>query len=419
MDTLTEDVTEEATELVSCASCSDQHDADDLSTTDDGEMCVSCREDYFSCEDCNSTPHIDRMNSVRDGDHMVCDSCLGRDYFQCEGCEGWHHLYDRNGLVDGGYVCEGCTDYHYYYCEDCDGYYHEYDSGDHEHGDECDCESPHGARSFTIRNDGESPLANDTRATVTLPAGIISSEGMSTIARYLREQAYGLDDMELRNKLYDLSYRVDEVGTTWQTREGNFTKRLSRFAYKNFGLKLTPDMVSRVGCIGSDHSTAVDFALETTRNLNLSAEEFGHEDSCWWQSYYESRCTLKSNGGFGLRTFKNGWVNGRAWVMPLRADLNGGLTPTFDTVTPDAFIVFNGYGDLSGYAPARIMAHMAGMTYRKVAFHCSPMYVNNESGYLVAPEELASKYTDGTLDIRTTPHSNLFEAERASAAAAA
>jgi len=62
--------------------------------------------------------------------------------------------------------------------------------------------------------------------------------------------------------------------------------------------------------------------------------------------------------------------------MPLKLDELGNLIPTFDTETPAAFVVFNGYGDLGGYAPARIMSHMAGMTYRKITFDAQPMYVN-------------------------------------------
>ena len=40
---------------------------------------------------------------------------------------------------------------------------------------------------------------------------------------------------------------------------------------------------------------------------------------------------------------------------------------------------------------------MVGMTYRKIGFTCSPMYVNSEAGFLVAPEPIAEKYTDGRL----------------------
>ena len=55
---------------------------------------------------------------------------------------------------------------------------------------------------------------------------------------------------------------------------------------------------------------------------------------------------------------------------------------------------------------------MAGMTYRKIEFSASPMYVNSDSGYLIAPEEIASNYTDGGLCLAVDVHSNLFNNEK-------
>jgi hypothetical protein len=227
---------------------------------------------------------------------------------------------------------------------------------------------------------------------------------------------------EERSKWFDLASGLeDALGGQWQTKEGNYTKRLSKLAYKSHGLKIPPAVLSQVGCIARDNSTGVDFAIEVTRDLNLSAEEFYHEDSCWWQSYSESRCSLKSNGGIGMRTFGGpyGEVRGRAWIMPLRL-VDGELVATFDSLTPDGFMVFNGYGDLSGYTPARIVSHMAGMTYRKISFDCSPMYVNNGSGYLVTSEEIANQYaTKGRLTLNASVHSNLHHKEEVATLVAA
>jgi hypothetical protein len=58
---------------------------------------------------------------------------------------------------------------------------------------------------------------------------------------------------------------------------------------------------------------------------------------------------------------------------------------------------------------------MAGMTYRKIAFSASPMYVNGDSGYIVATEEVAQPYTDGSLSVSVTTHSTLFNDERENA----
>lgn len=357
------------------------------------------------CDDCSEPlPFAEDGYSTRGG--YICEGCID-SYTECDSCD--NYSLSTTTTLDGTEICDQCRDYEFSFCEDCDGYYRP-GSEDHDHDDECDCESP--ALSFTVRNDGDPALRSDTRVTVALPAGEISAEGMLEISYYLRSAAFSLSSEDERN-LHDCSYYLDEVGAVWQRKDGNFTKRLSRFAYKKYGLKLSPEIMSKVGCIARDHSTAVDFCVDVTRDLNQPAAAFFHEGSCWWQSHAESRCALKFNGGYGLRSFdQHGDVSGRAWVMPLKADDDGRLSPTFETMTPDAFVVFNGYGDLSGYAPARIISHMAGMTYRKITFRCSPMFVNGDGGYLVAPEEIAKGYTDGTLSFSLNEHADLYDFER-------
>lgn len=355
------------------------------------------------CDAC-AEPDWDRnMFTARgNGDTRVCESC--RDtWITCDCCGDIYPAGELCDTLEGHDVCDSCRDSSFYYCEHCEGYYDSENSEDHDHGNDYSgcCDSPQQA--FTIRNDGEEPLGNDERVTVTLPAGVISAEGLMSIRNYLFREA---QDMQ------PLSYDLDSLGDQWQTREGNFAKRLSRRAYKVYRLKLTPGVMSHVGCIASDHSKPVSVEVEVTRDLNMGPAEFYHEDSCWWGSYGESRCALKTNGGFGLRTFNGyGAVSGRAWVMPLKKD-DGALLPTFNTENPAAFVVFNGYGALNGYAAPRIMAHMAGWTYRKISFCCDPMYVN-AGGYLVAPEEIASRYTDGSLSLSVSQHSTLFHVEAA------
>lgn len=371
-------------------------------------------DDIGFCPDCYEPDHEDDLYCTNGSHDDVCSSCL-ENYHGCDDCE--ERFRDTTTTLDEREVCEGCRSRNWTYCEDCDGYRRDEDY-DHDHGDDDDdddgdgcCESP--AQSFAIRNDGDDPLWNDTRATVALAAGTISDEGLDAIRNAIQSYSYNLVDPDAAYNLRAFAYGIAEaLGNLWQSKEGNYTKRLSRHAYKTAGIKLTPDLMSQIGNIARDHSTAIDFQIEVTRDLNQSARAFAHADSCWWQSYYEGRCTLKSNGGFGLRTFDGDDVTGRAWVMPLRLipDTKS-LTPTFDTETPDAFVVFNGYGTLSGYTAARIMSHMAGMTYRKVSFSCSPMYINSDSGYLIAPEEIAGHYTDGSLSLSVSQHSSLFTNE--------
>jgi hypothetical protein len=350
--------------------------------------------------------------------NQVCDHHRD-EYWECEDC---NELYSSTTTInDSREVCDGCLDNNYARCDECDEYYHLDNGCEGEHDYGCDCESAH--LDFTMRNDGEGPLAQDTRVKISLPAGVLSEEGIGEIARLLRTHSNGLytdwgntEQMTARGDWHALSYRLEEIGPEWQTTRGNYTKRLSRFAHKEYKITLPADVLSSVGNIGRNHSNGSELSVEITRNLNLSAEDFYHEDSCWWQSYSESRCALKTNGGIGMRTFGKRFgcdeVTGRAWVMPLRKTVNGDLTPTYDSMGADAFVIFNGYGELSGYSAARIVAHMAGMTYRKIRFGCDPMYVNNGVGYLVAPEDIAKDYTDGSLHIQVDQHSNLHVRER-------
>lgn len=381
--------------IVMCESCEDPQWADEAEETRGGHACSSCYEDnYYSCDNCG-TGGIHRDDVYFVGDNSVCNNCLNNNYS---------------------------------FCEECDEYYHADYSDEHQHGG-CDCESP--AQHFAMRH-GEGTVANDERFAMTLPAGVISEEGMNTIARLVRNVGYDLttknpeiDDVYAeRNKWWNLASDVLGMDAQWQTKDGNFTKRLSKLAHKNYALKVTPEMLTQVGNVGRDNSAGADVQVEMTRNLNLSAEDFYHEDSCWWQSYSESRCSLKNNGGIGMRTFdeKFGYerVAGRAWVQPLREDDRGELQPTFDAANADAFMVYNGYGDLSGYVPARIVADMYGMTYRKVGFDMSPQYVNNGTGYLVATEEIAQKHPAGShVRIYADTHSLLHHNEQVAARDAA
>lgn len=364
-------------------------------------------DEVVFCDNCNEPASKEEDLSSTGEDTQVCESCLYYMY-ECAMCE--QRFSETITTLDDDEVCLGCRSNWFGYCDECEGYYHLDYEDDHDHRYGCDCESPQ--QVFTVRNDGLDPLPNDTETTVALPVGVVSTEGLDTIREYLRTYArYSIDDPERRAKMRSLSMDLEALGDRWQTKEGNFTKRLSRHAYKKHHLKVPPDVISHVGVIAREHSTGHDYTVAVTRDLNLPPEEFCHEDSCWWGSYHESRCALKSNGGFGIRSFVNGNPTGRAWVMPLKKNDQGGLTPTFQSLKPDAFVVFNGYGDLSGYTAARIVAHMSGLTYRKIQFTCTPMYVNGSSGYLVAPEEIAEDYTDKYLNLYVETHSDLHYTE--------
>jgi hypothetical protein len=372
------------------------------------------QEEVEWCFECSAPGRAETMHPVANG--QACEVCID-NFIACSTCGGLHMWPDTVDDGRGNTVafCDSCRDDACSYCDECEAWYLDTRADDHKHG-RCDCESP--AQRFRVRDNGNGMLDNDRSTHVSLPAGEISQVGMDTIAQYLyhqvgyRQYMASAIDRATYEKYVALASDLPSLGTKWQEKRGNFTKRLSRLAHTKHGLKLSPEVISHVGNIGRDHSAAVDFTVEVTRNLNLPPSHFAHPDSCWWTDYAEGRCMLKSNGGFALRSFDEyGHVTGRAWVMPLKQE-SGVLTPTFETEEPDAFIVFNGYEALNGYPSARVLSHMAGMTYRKVTFTCRPMYINSNMGFIVAPEEIAERYTDGSLSLSLETHSDLYETEQ-------
>jgi hypothetical protein len=354
------------------------------------------------CPDCDSVFH---SGHPVDGYGEVCDSCC-ENYYTCDDCAVTVHSDDTYGTPDGA-VCGDCYD-NYCYCDDCDVTYRRgYEDHDHDDPDGgCGCDTF--GEQFSVAN-GNDRLQSDTETVATLPAGIISKAGLAEVVNLIKDAAYNIEDYEPRRQLYDVASLVTDIGDAWQTREGNFTKRLSKAAHKSYGYKFDPEFLGRIGSAARAHvSESSEVAVTFTRHLNAPPRDFAHPDSCWWGSYHESRCALKSNGGYGMRTFDGGNVTGRAWVMPLKRNDKGSLTPTFDTTAPVAYVIFNGYGDLSALLAARIVAGMTGMSYRKIHYSVEPMYINGSTGYLVSDQETL---TIEDLRFDLDQHSDLYAQE--------
>lgn len=468
---------DDATDLSTCRDCSDEMDPNEVEINEiDGDpVCPSCYDNYVSCNDCSDLVHTDDAHTVN-GDDLVCDSC-NDNYYECDSCnERIHGDYTCTVGYDGT-ACESCRDNYYSFCDGC-GEYYSNDDGPCCSRD-CDCVAPGQSFVFPIEG-GASSIRNDERYAISLAAGVISAEALEKIQRLIRDAGRKIfnearaagpasdeDYTAARGLYYAYDYVAgnfaDSIGPEWQGRRGNFTKRLSRFAYNAKKISLPPTLISEIGNVARAQSNGTDVSVEMTRDLNQSPEDFFHSESCWWTDYSESRCALKNNGGIGMRTFgevtypeygyqhgpwkhdygrgyveigmtkRSDVVTGRAWVMPVRRgdeidqrwyDYNAGewttrkvrlWEPTTDTVNPDGYIVFNGYGALSDYAPARIVAQMTGMTYRKVGFECDPMYVNN-GGYLVTSEAIASEVDDNTMiSLSVDTHANLYNREMTNA----
>ena len=393
-------------EVYWCEDCGDP--IFDTFSAEGGErqVCRSCLDDdYTTCDDCDESYRD--TTSVEDGDREVCESCLGR-YETCDDCE---ELVRDTSSVEYGdrYVCETCIDDHYYWCDDCDCYYGE----EHDHRD-CCCESP--KQEFFLRiKDGS--ISQDERLTVTLPEGITST-GFYQIRDLVYSHVRSLEAPPTGWRRAVEKIRGETIGAEWVTDKGTLPKRISRFLHREAGISLPATVLAEIGNVAKRDARSGEFHVEVTRDLNLDASEFAHGGSCWWTEYAVSRCILKTNGGFGLRSFgSDGWATGRSWVMPMKRQLSGPiLTPTFNTDDPDAYVVFNNYGDLDeGLGPV-VFAHMLGWVPRRIDFSVDDMWVNHDdargirSGHLITPT--AEDFADlPSLRLSIADHSSLYRDE--------
>lgn len=409
----------------------------------------------------------------KDGEFLACTSCAGRYYKECAGCKVTTAAYYQiskgdTGRNDTKVWCRTCTRDVAMICNTCGNRHYIHDADKHTHGATptgegynpnwgCDCESP--APTFLVPVKGE-PVPNDTPVTIATPTGKVSAGAIRKIKTLLRNTGY-----------ITAEGLVDQIGNDWTDDKGvTWPKRLSALLYKTNKTKMTQYAIEDIGNYArSEVVSAGEYTVEFTRNLNQSPTAMGHAGSCWWGGYSSSRCALKSNGGFGIRTFGTtraytfaggpkpvtckcsakcksagtkalkAWkarggdteimtevptTTGRAWVLPLRVSGEIGnmlLTPTLDTETPDALIVFNGYGDLKYNAAGVLISEAYGLPYDQITFDCGArMSVNGPTGLLVAPQAVIDQYTYSGWFPHINQHATLlpeYLAEREAAAA--
>lgn len=365
----------------------------DPSPVDETGWCTRC--------DIITSTAIGGVKHGQDSGQLACFTC-SRYFRVCEMCK----VKSLNTQPAGRYrrVCEPCLQANFEYCRNCGVYYdNETYLRDHKHGNGC-CESPQ--LEFSVRLLDNPPLVNDVKQLVTLGAGTIDPAGVKRITSWLQNNGYPHEAVVM-----------GQMDTTWQKKDGNFPKRLSKQVWKTYNRKVSAEALAMIGTIGAEHSAkGSEIAVMISRQLNNPPAWWFHGGSCWWTSAYASRCALKTNGGFGLLTYesvRHSKPNGRAWVLPVKRTGTEYLAPTFETMEPDGFIVFNGYGALAEYAGARVMAGLAGMTYRKITFMPkNPIYAN-AGGFLVGSEDFVEPYTDGAVFMHEMrQHATLFEEEQ-------
>jgi hypothetical protein len=243
---------------------------------------------------------------------------------------------------------------------------------------------------------------------VSVPGGEVSEQGLLAIKERIFQVTSkgGKYQGVLLQELFD-----GTIDATWQTKEGNFPKRVAKALYVERQIKLTDMLMTEIGNLAKQYtSIEAVHRIGFTRDLNQGREQFVNGDSCWWTDYWYSRCSHKQMGGIGVRTF-NAYdePQTRAWLLPMemvKTDRYGDPNPRGTRtawlrhleIPAPAYVLFNAY-EMEALPYGRLIAQMTGKSYRKIRFVMDRAYVNtnndgNSTGILIAEQSVCSETTE-------------------------
>jgi hypothetical protein len=242
----------------------------------------------------------------------------------------------------------------------------------------------------------------DRRYIFTMPAGTISSAGISLLLAHMQTQSLQSDRWKTANPATSLYY-LPPLPDTWQwvwavlhgEYRGTFPKRVSQYYHKSHRLQCPPAFLAEIGNIARAHShAAITVNFEIVDRIDWDAGDFGEEpESCWWNEFEYARTMFIDNGGLAIRLYDaddNGY--GRAWLVPIG----------------NRYIIFNGYGFAgnSTLTIAQLFAAFMNLSYRKIDLtnngtSSSTLWINAGIGYMVGNDLTASHYDFGWYDDST------------------
>ncbi len=224
---------------------------------------------------------------------------------------------------------------------------------------------------------------NDFLYSFVMPENNLDDEGI----RLLNDNISSL----IGSNIFDeLSNSFEYV---WVNRQGTLPKRLSRYLYNNYKIKLTQKDLTEIGNIGRKHSQneklSGKYYFDVTHKIcTWERGAFGSWGSCYYSDNINAPKMLETNGALCLRFFTTTKKNaehsylyynkfysyGRAWLIP-------------NTPNTNTYILFNGYG-YELLEIIRIFSAWLGLSYRKINLYnndsdCNELYINGGLGYIV------------------------------------
>ena len=192
--------------------------------------------------------------------------------------------------------------------------------------------------------------------------GLISLAGIRQIRRMLDMHTNVSDQGRWR-------LEVDRSigGPIWKTLKGTFPKRVSRYMYKTYNIKVRNALLQSIGNIAQQNSTQGDVVFDFTRRISWEAGDFRDNESCFWTDYGGSRIAMMRAGIGAIRIYNPGGTlgRGRAWFSPL----------------PEGFILFNAYGIMQARTIANFLCQLFGEDYNYKQTHISHTHRDSDGGW--------------------------------------
>lgn len=161
----------------------------------------------------------------------------------------------------------------------------------------------------------------------------------------------------------------------WKTEKGSFAKRLAKYIKRHEGIKLSSDIMGKIGDIAGRYCTTPEtMRYDIVSEIDWHAGDFGDYGSCFWSERGRSRRVLQQNGIMAIRFFTE----------------FGGYARALVATTDYGYVVFNGYGLHTAVIADILREIVEANLVQDVELVPSShfdLYINNSKGYLVTDEE--------------------------------
>lgn len=181
---------------------------------------------------------------------------------------------------------------------------------------------------------------------------------------------------------------VDNIEWTWKTSRGTLPKRIASYVKKEFGIKLSTEVITKIGNYAADNTNkgkSYIFEVDNLKSGFWDAGDFGDDGSCFWGGRSMVKELLQDYDFYAIKFYETAENQccgiGRCWAKPIK---NG-------------FVIFNTYGPYSQLEVARMLANYLGTLYKKIYLYNDNnsgdlLYINNASGLYIGKDTDIERY---------------------------